>query len=92
MSFWVSAGRAEKRDWLKPKPAKLTNAPNKKTAMNSQRHRFWKNRDDRVGVAPFSTEDVPPAPLALNAAGAVELGPTGRVLLLKTASRFMNKP
>jgi hypothetical protein len=43
MSFWVSAGRAEKRGWLKPKPAKLTKAPNKKTAMKSQRHRFWNN-------------------------------------------------
>jgi len=59
--------------------------------MKSQRHRFWKNRSERVATAPFSTEDVPTAPLALNAAGAVELGPTGRVLLLKTASRFMYK-
>jgi hypothetical protein len=60
--------------------------------MKSQRHRFWENRDDRIGLAPFSTEDGAPATLAFNAAGAVELGPTGRALLLKTASRFMNKP
>jgi hypothetical protein len=49
-------------------------------------------RVERDEIASLGLEVISPASLKGVATGAIESGTQGRWLLLKTASRFMNKP